>query len=493
MISIRKQLFTIFLSIGLIMVFCTSMIVNIVVKKNFEDYVSNNMKHAAETILIVVQKAYDDGTINDEVFRTSLIETPMGNLAIAVLDTDKNFVWGTDKQRFFERLEEGVGQEKDKSGQSKEEVKIEYNLYREEVRPFYKESGEVAGYVRIGYYPSELLSKNDKKFQTNVKVSMIWCSSMILMWFIFAGLYISRLFTYHIYGISKTSIALADGKLNARYLFKSKIKEIETLRHSMNYLGEKLEKQDEIRKKLISDVSHEIRTPLQILQSNLEAMIDGIYPIDEEQMNILYKEVVRFGKLLNNLDLLKNVEESESRMNFRVINLNESLHEVYDSFKIVAKEKKISYHIKSAETDLVMVSADKDALKQLWMNIFSNAFKFTPEKGEIKVTTSLQHKECTIVVQDSGIGISEEDLPFVFERMYRGDKSREQYEGSGIGLTMVKNIVEKHKGKVSIESKEGQFTKVIVTLPVHTLMLEPNNISSKMKSYIKIGSKNTKE
>ena len=77
--------------------------------------------------------------------------------------------------------------------------------------------------------------------------------------------------------------------------------------------------------------------------------------------------------------------------------------------------------------------------------------------------------------------------------MYRGDKSREKYEGSGIGLTMVKNIVEKHRGKVKIESKEGKYTKVIVTLPVHTLMLEPNNISSKMKSYMKIGSKNQKD
>ena len=145
--------------------------------------------------------------------------------------------------------------------------------------------------------------------------------------------------------------------------------------------------------------------------------------------------------------------------------------------------------MKTSEIERVMVSADKDALKQLWMNILSNAFKFTGDKGEIHITASLNHKECTVIVQDSGIGIAEEDLPYVFERMYRGDKSREQYEGSGIGLTMVKNIVEKHNGKVSIESKEGEYTKVIVTLPVHSMMLEPNNISSKMKSYMKIGSK----
>ncbi|MBE6022061.1 MAG: HAMP domain-containing histidine kinase [Cellulosilyticum sp.] len=483
MISIRKQLFTIFLTIGLVMVFCTSMIVNIVINKNFQMYVHNNIKEAGDAYLKIVQEAYNEGTLDEEVVRAPIMENPIGNFAISILDTNKKFLWGTTREQFFAELQHD----------EKMEQKINYAMYQEVDRAYYTKNKEIAGYVRIGYYPSELLSQNDKEFQSNIKISLIWCSSMILMWFIFAGLYISRLFTYHIYGISKTSIALADGKLNARYLFKSKIKEIETLRHSMNYLGEKLERQDTIRKKLISDVSHEIRTPLQILQSNLEAMIDGIYPIDEEQMNILYKEVVRFGKLLNNLDLLKNVEESETSMNYRVISLNESIAEVFDAFKIVAKEKKINYHIKNLETDRVMVFADKDALKQLWMNIFSNAFKFTREKGEIKITTSLNHKECTITVEDSGIGIAEEDLPFVFERMYRGDKSREQYEGSGIGLTMVKNIVEKHKGKINIESKEGEYTKVIVNLPVHTLMIEPNNISSKMKSYIKIGNKNVKE
>ena len=482
MISIRKQLFTIFLGIGLIMVCTTSLLVNVIIKRNFEMYISNNINEAGDDITEVVQRLYDEGNLNEEIVRSSVIGNYMGNFSVAILNNNKAFVWGISRDDFMHRLEM-----EEQGGK-----RLDFSLYREEDRPFYR-GDEIVGYVRIGYYPTESLSDNDKKFQKDVNASLIWCTSIILMWFVIAGLYVSRLFTYHIYGISKTSIALADGKLDARYPFKSKIKEIETLRHSMNYLGEKLEKQDTIRKKLISDVSHEIRTPLQILQSNLEAMIDGIYPIDEEQMNVLYNEVVRFGKLLNNLDLLKNVEDNESKMNFRVISLNDSLQEVFDSFKIVAKEKKINYHMRNSETDLVMVSADKDALKQLWMNIFSNAFKFTDMKGEIKVTTSIDHKECRVVVQDSGIGIAEEDLPFVFERMYRGDKSREQYQGSGIGLTMVKNIVEKHQGKVAIESKEGEYTRVIITLPVHTFMLQPNNISSKMKSYMKIGSKNTKE
>lgn len=456
------------------MVFTTSLIVNISIKRNFEIYIDNNIREAGNSIVALVEKLYEKGELENNVMQQSILENYMGNFAVTLLGPDKRFMWGETEQSFIGDLNQKYPNQVDPS------------LYRQEERPVYNKDGNLIAYVKIGYYPSDVLTKNDLKFQNNVNVSIIWCSSMILMWFILAGLYVSRLFTYHIYGISKTSIALADGKLNARYPLKSKIKEIETLRHSMNYLGEKLERQDKIRKKLISDVSHEIRTPLHILQSNLEAMIDGIYPIDEEQMNVLYQEVVRFGKLLNNLDLLKNVEENELRMNLKVINLNESIQEVFDAFKIVAKEKKITYHIKHHETENVMVSGDKDALKQLWMNLLSNAFKFSDYKGEIKLYTSMQGKECTITVEDRGIGIAEEDLPYVFERMYRGDKSREQYQGSGIGLTMVKNIVEKHNGKVAIESVEGEYTKITVTLPVEMKMLEPNNISSKMRSYMKM-------
>lgn len=483
MISIRKQLFAIFLSIGCIMVLSTSLIVNVTIQRSFQLYTQNNISYASEMLVSVLERLYEEDQWEQNLGQQLILENylRMGNFSIAVLSPNKEFLWGTTQKELIEQIR----QDKQKH------IAIRDGLYSFEDKPLHDKEGNLIGYARIGYYPSATLNINDMKFKEDVNLSIVWCCSMILMCFIFAGVYLSRLFTYHIYGISKTSIALADGKLDARYPFKSKIKEIETLRHSMNYLGEKLEKQDTIRKKLISDVSHEIRTPLHILQSNLEAMIDGIYPIDEEQMNMLYKEVVRFGKLLNNLDLLKNIEDNEASMDFKLISLNESLGEVFDAFKIVAKEKKINYHIKCSETDNVMIMADKDGMKQLWMNVLSNAFKFTGNKGEIKVTTSLKdNKECQIVIEDTGIGIDEEDLPYVFERMYRGDKSREQYEGSGIGLTMVKNIVEAHKGKVNIESEQGKFTRVIVTLPVNMMMLQPNNISSKMKNYIKLGNKN---
>lgn len=481
MIPIRKQLFGILLGIGVLIIFSISLTVNIAIKRHFELYLATNVKHAGDVIVNLLADLYETGQWKQSIKEELTIETYMGNFAVSVLNTDKELIWGTTEEELFNKIKD------------KDPRYLRFNIsmpYRFEDRPIYTRDGRLIGYARIGYFASALLSGNDLKFQKDVNETIFLCSTTILGCFVIAGLYISRLFTHHIYGIAKTSIDLAEGKLTARYTCKSKIKEIEALRYSMNHLAEKLERQDCIRKKLISDVSHEIRTPLHILQSNLEAMIDGFYPIDEEQMEILYEEVVRFGKLLNNLDRLKNVEEGMVSTDVKPLLLNETLKDVFDAFKIVAKEKKIKYVLKESETQNISIWGDKDSLKQLWMNILSNAFKFTEAKGEITVTTFVKNKECTVMVEDTGLGIAEEDLPYIFERMYRGDKSREKYEGSGLGLTIVKSIVSQHKGKIDVESTEGKGTKVMITLPCDEISPTPQHIGDRVKSYMKLGSKN---
>ncbi|MDF2594268.1 MAG: integral rane sensor signal transduction histidine kinase [Clostridia bacterium] len=480
MIPIRKQLFGILVSAGVIVIFSISLAVNISIQRHFELYVEANIKQAGDVIVEILQDAYEMDKWDHSIGEDLIVETYMGNFAISVLTPEKEMIWGTTPEQLLQKIQETDDRY----------AKFNRLPYRFEDRPVYSKNGQLVGYARIGYYASTLLANNDLKFQKDVNEAILWCGTIILACFVVVGLYISRLFTHHIYGIAKTSMDLADGKLNVRYHCRSKIKEIETLRYSMNYLAEKLENQDSIRKKLISDVSHEIRTPLHILQSNLEAMIDGFYPIDEEQMQLLYKEVVRFGKLLNNLDMLKNVEDTIVKMEMKSLSLNESIKDVFDAFKIVAKERKIKYTMRDSATQNVMVWADKDSLKQLWMNILSNAFKFTDKKGEITVTTFQNNKECSIVIEDTGLGIAEEDLPYVFERMYRGDKSREKYEGSGLGLTIVKRVISLHQGKINIESAEGVGTRVTILLPVDESSNAAQNIGDKVKSYMKLGIKN---
>ncbi|MGL4738349.1 MAG: sensor histidine kinase [Cellulosilyticaceae bacterium] len=470
MISMRKQLFGLLLCVGVATVILTAVAVNVTIHEQFEEYVEQNIQKTSGSIVKRLENLYATRQSWDSLEDDDLLaETQIGNFAFSILNANKEKVWGVSKEELRRRVE---SQEYTPSfswplGQKEEMVYIFEDI------PI-SCRGDVVGYARIGYFPSFLLSTSDVAFQSDINRSII--SSGLIGIVCFAGIAasVTNIFTRPIYAIARTSADLANGRYSVRYRRESKIKEIENLRLSMNYLAQKLEHQDGLRRKLISDVSHEIRTPLHILQSNLEAMIDGIYPIDQEQMEVLYGEVVRFSSLLNNLDKLKNIEDDHTTLHMSEIVLNSELKEIYQTFKILASERKIQYKSHTKASEGVVILADAHALKQIFMNVFSNAFKFTA-KGKIDIETKVQGKWVDIIVNDTGIGIAEEDMPYVFERMYRGDKSREQYEGSGIGLTIVKKLVTVHGGEITIESAEGEGTKVTIRLPIeHTQKPNPS-------------------
>lgn len=462
MISMRKQVFGLLVCTGIITILLTALFVNQTIHAEFKNYIETNIQKTSMKLVLKLAKTYEQyETWDGEVIEELTTETDIGNFSLAVLNKDKQIIWGMTEEEFLNKVKS-----------------LEYPLfygnhlidykdmiYNVKDIPIETEEG-IVGYARIGYFPSFLLSSNDIMFKTNINESIVVSGIIALFFLVGIGLYITKLFTKPIYTIAKTSEQLAEGNYKIRSVKHSRIKEVENLRFSMNYLAQKLEQQDTLRRKLISDVSHEIRTPLHILQSNLEAMIDGIYPIDDDQMQVLYQEVLRFGSLLNNLDKLKNIEEAIVEVETEEMHINTCIKEVYNTFKIVAKERGIKYRLSTQVTQHIVVLADHGALKQILMNILSNAFKFT-RSGSISVKTHIKGKMIVICVEDTGIGIAKEDMPYIFERMYRGDKSREQFEGSGIGLTIVKKLVAQHGGKIDIESEEGTGTKVCIELPIH--------------------------
>ncbi len=461
MISMRKQLFTLLLCTGSITIVLTALSVNMTLHNKFSSYIHNNIEKTSMLIVEQLEDMYEQTGSWDTLLQSEFwMRMQVDNFAVAILSPDKELIWGMTEHELAHKIK-ALDYPLFYGANFKD---IENGIYSFEDIPI-EASGETIGYARIGYFPSFLLETEDIKFQTSINQSLVITGLVAMSCFVIVGAYVTRLFTKPIYAVAKASVDVAEGKYDTRYSKHSRIIELENLRHSMNYLAQTLEKQDALRRKLISDVSHEIRTPLHILQSNLEAMIDGIYPIDEEQMQVLYQEVVRFGSLLNNLDKLKNIEQDVPMGKKEEIYINTCLKEIYHTFKIVAKERNIKYKLNIQETQCVRVQADLGALKQILMNIVSNAFKFT-QKGTITITTSVHGRMLRIAIEDTGIGIDEEDIPYVFERMYRGDKSREQYEGSGLGLTIVKKLVDAHRGKISIESKAGEGTCVIIDLPI---------------------------
>jgi len=377
-------------------------------------------------------------------------EAYMGNYCLTLLDSSKQVVWGMDPDELITQIHFGEmsGHESGIYSTKTFEIKVE---------------GKVVGFVDIGQYSSVLLSEEDLTFKSSINKSIIVSGALALIIIISLSLYFSKQFSTPIREVAKMSVSLSQGNFNTESSIKSNIVELEDLRKSVNILAGKLKYQESIRKRLVSDITHEIRTPLNVLQNNLEAMIDGISPVTKEGLNYLNEEVIRFGKLINDLNLLKKFESESIKLNYEPIFLDQFISEICKDFFLGAENKKITIEYEILP-DEYQVIADKDKMKQVIINILSNSLKFTEVNGKILVKLYKEKKKIIIEVIDNGIGIKQEDLPFIYERLYRGDISRNQFEGNGIGLTIVKNILELHNAMIQVESEDGIGTTVRIYL-----------------------------
>jgi two-component system sensor histidine kinase ResE len=208
-----------------------------------------------------------------------------------------------------------------------------------------------------------------------------------------------------------------------------------------------------------------------MLQGYSEAIIDGIADTEEEKIEmarIIYDESLRMGRLVNELLDIARMEAGHIELNLEEMNVTEFSHRVLRKFQGVAKEHgiKVSGDIKEIDNP---VPADPDRIEQVLTNLIDNAIRHTSSDGDVTLRVEPADDGVRIDVEDTGSGIPEEDLPFVFERFYKADKARTRGRaGTGLGLAIVKNIVDAHKGKISAHSKVGEGTTFSVFLPYGT-------------------------
>jgi|HigsolmetaAR204D_1030405.scaffolds.fasta_scaffold00238_6 two-component system sensor histidine kinase ResE len=232
---------------------------------------------------------------------------------------------------------------------------------------------------------------------------------------------------------------------------------------------------DKLRNDFVANVSHEIRTPLSMVQGYSEALLDDIAASPEERrelVQVIYDESLRMGRLVKDLLDLARMEAGHLEMNYERLDMNALLGRVYRKFAAMAKEKGILLVKSEDDETLVLESADRDRLEQVLTNLLDNAIRHTPPGARIllgaKKIASQDGEQLEITVQDEGEGIPPEDLPYIFERFYKADKARkrESSGGTGLGLFIVKTLVEAHRGKIRVQSKPGSGTTFTITLPV---------------------------
>lgn len=424
-------------------------ITNFAIRNSFDRYRKENENIQITKIVEHIKDYYENNKTFDkrdfQNLNRLLIKT---GYRIAIYDKNDNFIWQIgDMNKFPFTKEKGKLKPRD-------HFKKEYPI---------RDDGKIKGYIRVERFKVPPLSEIDKKFKIRLFQGLILAAIIGVSITILIGIFLSKQISKPILKIKNTADILRNGGLSARVNIKTDTKEIEDLNKSINYLAASLENQESLRKRLTSDVSHELRTPLNILQNQLEALIDGIWEATPERLNICYEEVIRLTELIKNLEKLTTLDKMDHELKKENISLNKIIKSVVEQFKPVFMEKNIQVSFTSSEE--IKAYVDKNKLKQVLINIMSNANKFTDENGSVNISLSKAEKDAVIKIEDSGVGIDEDDLPHIFERFYRAENSRSRKTGgAGLGLSIVKEIIEAHSGRIYVESEKNKGTTFIIEI-----------------------------
>jgi two-component system, OmpR family, sensor histidine kinase BaeS len=291
---------------------------------------------------------------------------------------------------------------------------------------------------------------------------LLWSIAIVGGVAIFLGLLFSRRLTRPIKDLAEAASEISHGNLE-RQVKITRRDEVGDLARDFNRMAKALRIQESLRRKLIADVAHELRTPLGVMRGELEGLIDGLIPNDSSNLQSLYEETGRLKRIVDGIEDLNRAEASGLSLNPQSVDLDSFLAIIVNRLQPLFQEKHVALDLSCPMG--VSVYADPERLSQIILNLLSNALKGSEEGGAVTVLVKRAEDEWAIVVEDNGRGISDEDLPYIFERFYHGSGG-----GLGIGLTIVKELVEAHGGRIEAKSDYGMgssFTFFLPVRPVH--------------------------
>lgn len=447
MTRISRQLGKYFIFVAMLSIGFITLVANISINLFFSDYIKETRSRDDLKVVQYVEQLYGDNNgLNPQSLMSIMHYSYSEAVTVRLRDMQNNIIWSSGTP---ETMHDMMG---DNEGSDSSLVFRSYPL---------NYNGSKIGTIDVGRPRSIISSLEDKQFLRTINSVF---AAAFLFSLIIAVLYSSRIskrFLKPIYQIKENAKLIEDGKYKKLNEVRTNTFELYDLSISVKELAERLDYQDALRKRMTSDIAHELRTPLSTLQSHIEAFMDGVWEPDIEKLSIVHSEITRLTKLIKELSDLSTIESDEIKLNKSEINLSELLNNIIESFDPLFISNNIHLH-KEIQSD-IQFWADEDRLKRVFINILSNACKYTNENGDVRISLEQLKDIIRITVDDSGIGIPKEDIKHVFERFYRSDLSRSRGTGgTGIGLTITRALVEAHDGRIRIESEEGKGTKVII-------------------------------
>ncbi|MFA5256105.1 MAG: HAMP domain-containing sensor histidine kinase, partial [Candidatus Omnitrophota bacterium] len=241
--------------------------------------------------------------------------------------------------------------------------------------------------------------------------------------------------------------------------------EVRRLADTFNDMIERLDRSFSSQQSFIKDISYELKAPLFVLRGEIASILNKSSPKEEYEamLHKSLKELDQFSGIIDNLIVLARFDNSQMPIEIKKVNLTRTIEEALKGAKAAAEEKDIV--LSSFLQDVIILDGDEERLKRLFKNLLDNAVKYTRRNGEIIVSAHKGKGFANITVTDTGIGIPEDEIPYIFDRFYQVNKSRSGKNGFGLGLSVAKSIAESHKGKITVESRPGKGSTFTVSLP----------------------------
>lgn len=449
-----------YLLLSFIVVFTLVLIINFAFENQFKKYVMNIQQEKNQKVVNVIIDEYEKSNqkVDSTILETIGMNALEDGLIVRVTDNRDNIVW--------DAMIHNSGMCVEMLSKMANNMKRFYPNFKgnhTENEYLLENKGILYGKVTIGYYGPYYFNDNDIAFLNTFYNMIIFVIVLSILLSLIFGVIIARKITSNITKVVDVTRNIAHGHYDLQITDNTNIIEISDLIKSINFLADNLNSQTILRKKLTIDISHELRTPVAVLKSHLEALKDGVWVSDQKRIESLYDEVTRLSRIINSIDKLNDYDSKEAPLNKTNFDLCKLVNSVVVNFDKQLIDKNINIKILG---DNVMLQADKDQMTSVLVNLLSNAVKYTNELGAINIKIKEKSEKVVIEISDNGIGIDKKHVPYIFERFYRIDDSRSRTTGGmGIGLSIVKSIIELHDGTIEVKSKINQGTTFIITLP----------------------------
>lgn len=461
MMTLKSKMIISYSILSLLIVSSLSVLLNISIDKLFEQYAMNRKENQIQGIISQVNQQYlaENGIYNVNGLEVIANAALQNGFMVHIRTANKEIDWDIRQHKAQECQ---VLLQHAETNMHSLYPKFQGGYAEKTYDLKFKE--EFVGYLTIGFYGPYSLGDSELILIKSLNRSLITISIIFLFVAIGYGFVSAKRITNPITSIIRTSMSIAEG--NFRYYAKESSYSQETadLVTSFNKMVRTLAIKEQQKKQITADIAHELRTPLCNLQGHMEAMIDNILYPTTERLQGCHAEILRLTRIVEQLQELNLLESKNSFLNRKYFDFAQLSESLSTDFEVNLRKKGIQLFTQAPSP--APVFGDMHRIKQCMLNLISNAINYSADDGKITIVYEKTKQGVLLRVCDNGSGISTEDLPHVFERFYRTDKSRSQSSGGmGIGLSITKAIIEAHEGEITVESRIDVGSTFIVSLP----------------------------